>query len=219
KLQGLIPQVALMDNFGASETGFQGTGVAGSSPEAGLRFTVNERTAVLTDELKPVIPGSGEVGRVAQRRHVPLGYYNDPEKTAATFVEIDGERWVLLGDMARVEDDGTITVLGRGAVCINTGGEKVFPEEVEAALKAHPAVFDAVVTGVPDPAYGQRVAAVVQLRPDATDVGATDLEQHARTRVAGYKVPRAIVFVESIQRSPSGKADYPWAARIAREAV
>ena len=219
KLKGLLPaHTMILDNFGASETGFNGTGVEGSSPDAGLRFTVNARTAVIDDDRRVVQPGSGVVGRVAQRGHVPVGYYGDPERTAETFVQIDGERWVLLGDVARVEEDGTISVLGRASLCINTGGEKVFPEEVEAALKAHPAVFDAVVTGVPDPTYGQRVAALVQLRADAERPTADELEAHCRTRVAGYKVPRAIVFVDEMQRSPSGKADYPWASRAAAEA-
>ena len=219
KLQQLLPNTMLLDNFGASETGFQGTGVAGSSPDKGLRFTVNDRTAVLDESFRPVTPGSGDIGRVAQRRHVPVGYYKDPVKSAQTFVEVDGERWVLLGDMATVGEDGVINVLGRGSVCINTGGEKVFPEEVEAALKAHPAVFDTIVTGVPDEQYGQRVAAVVELRDDVPRPTLEELEKHCRTRVAGYKVPRALVVVDKIQRSPSGKADYPWAAKIARESA
>jgi acyl-CoA synthetase (AMP-forming)/AMP-acid ligase II len=219
RLQELLPHVMLLDNFGASETGFQGTAVAGSSPEKGLRFSVNGRTTVLDDDLREVEPGSGVIGRVAQRGHVPLGYYKDPRKTAESFVTIDGERYVLLGDMATVADDGTIAVLGRGAVCINTGGEKVYPEEVEAALKAHPAVYDVIVTGVPDERYGQRVAAVVEPRPGVPAPTADELTEHCRTRVAGYKVPRSIVFVEAIRRSPSGKADYPWAAGVAREAA
>ena len=219
KLQSLLPaHTVILDNFGASETGFNGTGVAGSSPDAGLRFTVNDRTAVVDDEHRLVAPGSDVVGRVAQRGHVPLGYYKDKERTASTFVEIDGERWVLLGDSARVEADGTITVLGRASACINTGGEKVFPEEVEAALKAHDAVFDAVVVGVPDEKFGSRVAAVVQLRPDAK-ADPEELAAHCRTRVAGYKVPRHIAYVETMQRSPSGKADYPWATALARSSA
>ena len=117
---------------------------------------------MLDDELQPVVPGSGVVGRLARRGRVPLGYYKDPEKSAATFPVIDGVRWAVPGDMATVEADGTITVFGRGSVSINTGGEKVYPEEVEAALKAHPTVFDAVVVGVPDERWGQRVVAVVQ---------------------------------------------------------
>jgi acyl-CoA synthetase (AMP-forming)/AMP-acid ligase II len=176
---------------------------------------MNDRTTVLDADLRPVPPGSGRVGRLAQRGHVPLGNYNDPVKTAETFVQIGGERWVLLGDMARPEADGTVHVLGRGAVCINTGGEKVFPEEVEAVLKAHPAVFDAVVTGVEDSRYGERVAAVVQTRPDSGRLPAEDLARHCREHVAGYKVPRLFVPAERIERSPSGKPDYRWARETA----
>jgi acyl-CoA synthetase (AMP-forming)/AMP-acid ligase II len=216
KLQSLLPNVMLLDNFGASETGFQGTAAAGSSPDKGLRFSVNQRTLVLSDDLKPIEPGSGVVGRVAQRGHVPLGYYKDEKKTADSFVTIEGERYVLLGDMATVEADGSIAVLGRGAVCINTGGEKVYPEEVEAVLKAHDAVYDAVVAGVPDERFGQRVAAVVQLR-EGMSADEADLIAHARAHVAGYKAPKSVVLVTEIRRSPSGKADYPWAARVALE--
>jgi 3-oxocholest-4-en-26-oate---CoA ligase len=213
-LATLLPTTMLMDNFGASETGFQGTGVTGSSPDKGLKFTVNQRSAVLDEDLKPVEPGSGVVGRVAQRGHVPVGYYKDEAKTKESFITIDGERWVLLGDMATIDADGSIAVLGRGAVCINSGGEKIYPEEVEAVLKAHPAVYDAIVAGVPDERFGQRVAAVVQLRPEA-NVDEAELIAHAREHVAGYKAPRLVVVVPEIRRSPSGKADYPWAAKIA----
>jgi 3-oxocholest-4-en-26-oate---CoA ligase len=217
-LQALLPNVMLMDNFGASETGFQGTGKAGSSPDAGLKFTVNARTTVLAEDLTPIEPGSGAIGRVAQHGHVPLGYYKDEAKTKESFVTIDGERWVLLGDAATIEADGTIAVLGRHSVCINTGGEKVYPEEVEAALKAHPAVYDAVVAGVPDERYGQRVAALVQLRPESDVPSQEVLAAHCRTRVAGYKVPRLVIVVPEIRRSPSGKADYPWATKVAAAA-
>jgi acyl-CoA synthetase (AMP-forming)/AMP-acid ligase II len=217
KLQELIPHVMLMDNFGASETGFQGTGKPGSSPDAGLKFDVNARTAVLDDDLKPIEPGSGKIGRVAQRGHVPLGYYKDEAKTKESFVTIDGERWVLLGDAATVESDGTIAVLGRHSVCINTGGEKVYPEEVEAALKAHPAVYDAVVTGVPDERFGSRVTALIQVRDNHTAPTLEELTEHLSTRVAKYKAPRLVFVVPEMRRSPSGKADYPWAAKLARE--
>jgi acyl-CoA synthetase (AMP-forming)/AMP-acid ligase II len=219
-LERLLPNTFLIDSFGASETGYNGSGTAGSTPDAGLRFAMTPRTAVLDPaELRPLEPGSDRLGRVAQRGHVPLGYYNDPELTAKTFVEIDGERWVLLGDVARVEADGTISVLGRGSQCINTGGEKVYPEEVEAALKSHPAVFDAVVAGVPDPSYGERVAAVLQARPDAGDRPDADVQRHCRERLAGYKVPRVITWVDAIERSPSGKPDYRWARSVAGDAA
>jgi 3-oxocholest-4-en-26-oate---CoA ligase len=216
-LTALIPNVAMMDNFGASETGFQGTGKAGSSPDAGLKFTVNDRTSVLDDDLKPIVPGSGGIGRVAQRGHVPLGYYKDEVKTKESFVTVDGVRWVLLGDAATIEEDGTIAVLGRHSVCINTGGEKVYPEEVEAALKAHPAVYDVVVTGVPDERFGQRVTALLQVRSESTAPTLAEIEEHCSTRVSRYKVPRLIFVVSEIQRSPSGKADYPWAAATAKD--
>jgi acyl-CoA synthetase (AMP-forming)/AMP-acid ligase II len=217
KLAELVPNVALMDNFGASETGFQGTGKEGSSPDAGLKFTVNDRTAVLDDDLKPIEPGSGKIGRVAQRGYVPLGYYKDEVKTKETFVTVDGVRWVLLGDAATVEADGGIAVLGRHSVCINTGGEKVFPEEVEAALKAHPAVYDAVVTGVPDERFGSKVTALLQIRPQHDVPSQDEIAAHCSTRVSRYKVPRLVFTVPEIRRSPSGKADYPWAAKVARE--
>jgi acyl-CoA synthetase (AMP-forming)/AMP-acid ligase II len=156
---------------------------------------------------------------VAQRGHVPLGYYKDEVKTKQSFVTIDGERWVLLGDAATIEADGTIAVLGRHAVCINTGGEKVYPEEVEAALKAHPAVYDVVVTGVPDERFGQRVTALVQIRDDHTAPTLEEIAEHCSTRVSRYKVPRLMFVVPEIRRSPSGKADYPWAAKVAVEAM
>jgi len=209
-----LPNIFLVDAYGASETGHQGTMAADSSPEKGLRFTMNDRTAVLDDDLKPVQPGSGVVGRTALRGHVPLGYYNDPEKTASTFKEIDGERWVLPGDMATVEADGTVLVFGRGSVCINSGGEKIYPEEVEAALKSHPEVFDAVVVGVKDEKWGERVTALVQARPGHTP-SPEDIVAHCRTKVAGYKAPRQVFLLDEIVRSPSGKADYPWAKKTA----
>jgi acyl-CoA synthetase (AMP-forming)/AMP-acid ligase II len=139
-----------------------------------------------------------------------LGYYNDPEKTAATFVEVDGERWAMSGDFAHVEADGSIVLHGRGSLAINTGGEKVFPEEVEATLLAHPAVQDTLVVGVPDERWGERVVAVVAPRDDG-DLTLEELRAHCRKELAGYKVPRELVIVKQIQRGPNGKADYRWA--------
>ncbi|MXG28521.1 AMP-binding protein [Streptomyces sp. YIM 132580] len=214
EFQALVPTVMLLNNFGSSESGFNGTATADSGPEHGFRVQVNARTAVVDPATyEPVTPG--EVGRIAQRGHVPLGYYNDPAKTADTFFRKGDERWVLLGDMATVDAEGIVTVLGRGSQCINTGGEKVYPEEVEQALKSHPDVYDALVAGVPDERWGSRVAAVLELREGA---GALDLEAvqaHCRTRLAGYKIPRALVLTDRIQRSPSGKADYRWAKAVA----
>jgi acyl-CoA synthetase (AMP-forming)/AMP-acid ligase II len=215
-LTRLLPQTLVIDGIGASETGGQGA-MVGKAAEGQTRprFSINEDTAVLDDDLRPVTPGSGVVGRLARRGRVPLGYYKDPEKSAATFPEIDGVRWAVPGDMAVVEADGTVTLLGRGSVSINTGGEKVYPEEVEAALKGHPAVFDAVVVGVPDVRWGERVTAVVQPRSGATP-DLDELADHCRAHVAGYKVPRALVVVERIERSPSGKPDYRWAKQVAQ---
>ncbi len=208
-----LPNLLVIDSLGASETGFQGT-VAGTDSEGKPRFAMGEHTTVLDDAGKPVQAGDGVVGRLARKGYMPVGYYKDPAKTAATFVEIDGERWALPGDMARVEADGTITVLGRGSVSINSGGEKIYPEEVELALKSHPDVFDVVVVGVPDERWGERVVAVVKARPGATPESDA-LAAHARETIAGYKVPRAIVVVDEMVRSPSGKADYRWAKATA----
>ncbi|WNE95081.1 acyl-CoA synthetase [Streptomyces luomodiensis] len=213
----LAPHTLLLNNFGSSESGFNGTATADSGPEKGFRLRVNARTTVVDPATRaPAAPG--EPGRIAQRGHVPLGYYNDPRKSAETFFEADGERWVLLGDMATVDEDGVITVLGRGSQCINTGGEKVYPEEVEQALKAHPEVYDALVAGVPDTRWGHRVAAVVQPRADASGLTADAVREHCRERLAGYKIPRTVVFTDHVRRSPSGKADYRWARAVAQEA-
>ncbi|UPT40051.1 MULTISPECIES: acyl-CoA synthetase [Streptomyces] len=214
EFQALVPTVMLLNNFGSSESGFNGTATADSGPERGFRVQVNARTAVVDPvTYEPVAPG--EPGRIAQRGHVPLGYYNDPAKTADTFFRRGEERWVLLGDMATVDADGIVTVLGRGSQCINTGGEKVYPEEVEQALKSHPDVYDALVAGVPDERWGNRVAAVVQLRQNIEALTLEAVQAHCRTRLAGYKIPRALVLADRIQRSPSGKADYRWAKAVA----
>ncbi|MEU8828373.1 acyl-CoA synthetase [Streptomyces sp. NPDC048636] len=214
----LVPHALLLNNFGSSESGFNGTATEDSGPEKGYRLRVNARTAVVDPvTLEPAAPGVP--GRLAQRGHVPLGYYNDPKKTAETFFAARGERWVLLGDMATVDEDGVVTVLGRGSQCINTGGEKVYPEEVEQALKAHPDVYDALVAGVPDERWGNRVAAVVQPRDGVTSLTADAVREHCRTRLAGYKIPRTVVLTDRIQRSPSGKADYRWARATAAAAT
>ncbi|MFD7433949.1 acyl-CoA synthetase [Streptomyces sp. NPDC059861] len=210
----LVPHVMLLNNFGSSESGFNGTATDDSGPERGFRIRVNSRTRVVDPATREAV-AAGEVGRVAQCGHVPLGYYNDPAKTAETFFEKDGERWVLLGDMATVDEEGVVTVLGRGSQCINTGGEKVYPEEVEQALKAHPDVYDALVAGVPDAKWGNHVAAVVQVREGAPKPTLADIQTHCRDRLAGYKIPRQLIVTDAIRRSPSGKADYRWAREVA----
>ncbi|MFG3280919.1 acyl-CoA synthetase [Streptomyces sp. NPDC048111] len=217
QLQELVPNAVILNNFGSSESGSNGRATDDSGPEKGFRLEVNERTMVVDPATYEPVP-VGEVGRLAQRGHVPLGYYNDPVKTAETFFQKGSERWVLLGDMATVDEGGIVTVLGRGSQCINTGGEKVYPEEVEQALKAHPDVYDALVAGVPDARWGSHVAAVVQVRAGAARPTLDDIQTHCRTRLAGYKVPRQLVIAPSIQRSPSGKADYRWARSVAAEA-
>jgi acyl-CoA synthetase (AMP-forming)/AMP-acid ligase II len=213
KINELLPHVAVVDSIGASETGYQGT-FASADDEGRPRFVMGPENTVLDENGRPVEPGSGVVGRLARGGYVPLGYYKDPEKTASVFVEAEGRRWVLPGDMAMVEADGTITLLGRGSVSINSGGEKIFPEEVESALKSHPDVFDCVVVGVPDERWGERVAAVVKPRPGASPT-AEDLAEHARRHIAGYKVPKQVHLVDEVVRSPSGKADYRWARKTA----
>jgi acyl-CoA synthetase (AMP-forming)/AMP-acid ligase II len=209
-----LPGTILIDGFGSSESGGQGSSVtaAGGPIETAPRFRVDSETTVLDDNLEQAAPGV--IGRLARRGHVPVGYYKDPVKTAATFPVVDGVRWSVPGDHARIEDDGTITVLGRGSVSINTGGEKVYPEEVESAVKSHPAVFDAVVVGVPDDRWGERVVAVVQLRPGAT-LTVDELVKHVRAHLADYKAPRDLVLVDAVVRSPSGKPDYRWARATA----
>jgi len=214
EIKAHLPHITILDTFGVSETGHQGSKPP-TDDAAGPRFVVDDTTAVLDDDLVPVEPGSGVAGRLARTGHIPLGYHKDPEKTARTFVtSADGRRWALPGDMATVDADGVITLLGRGSQCINTGGEKVFPEEVEAALKAHPAVFDAIVVGVPDERWGQRVTAVVSTH-GAGPPDLADLAEHCRGRLAAFKVPRGLVVVDEIVRSPSGKPDYRWAKQIA----
>jgi 3-oxocholest-4-en-26-oate---CoA ligase len=225
RLGEVLPDVTIADGFGSSETGAQGTfrfsGAAGGVSDGGATTfaPMSEETAVLDEgSLRPVEPGSGVIGRVARSGHIPQRYHNDPDKTAATFVEVDGRRWVLTGDMASVEGDGTIRLLGRGSVCINTGGEKVFPEEVEGVLKAHPDIYDALVVGLPDERWGQRVVAVVQ-PVDGRSPSLDEIGVHCRGHLAGYKVPRQLVEVDQVVRSPAGKADYRWAREVAEDSV
>jgi acyl-CoA synthetase (AMP-forming)/AMP-acid ligase II len=215
RLMTALPSVlAISEAIGSSEAPVQGVAIAQSGPQTTLRFAVRDITTVLDDDLRVVAPGSGLIGRLATRGHVPLGYYNDPVKTAETFVTANGVRYAIPGDYAMLEADGTITLLGRGSVSINSGGEKIYPEEVEAAVKSHPAVWDATVVGVPDERWGQRVAAVVQPR-GGQELTLESLQEHCRTKIAGYKVPRVLHVVDEVQRSPSGKPDYRWALDVA----
>jgi len=210
QMHELMPQVLVLDSFGASETGANGVVETTAS---GPKFHMQDTTTVIDDDHRPVAPG--ETGWLARRGRVPIGYYKDDVKTAATFVEVDGQRWAVPGDRAVLEHDGTITVLGRGSQSINSGGEKIFPEEVEAALKSHPCVFDALVVGVPDERWGEHVAAVVAFRAGQSAT-LEDLVLHCRQHIADYKVPRALSVVDEVARQPSGKPDYKWAKEVAR---
>ena len=154
------------------------------------------------------------IGKIARAGNIPVGYYNDPVKTAEVFITVDGTRYVMPGDFATVEADGSVTLLGRGSICINSGGEKIFPEEVESVVRSHPDVMDAIVVGAPDERFGQRVAAIVEPRPGHPAPTLEQVQEHCRAHVAGYKVPRQLHTVEKIERSPSGKPDYPWANAI-----
>ena len=206
-----FPNIVITDAIGSSEGGANGISIVskGAPVQGGPTVSAIKEAVVLDDDLNPV--GPGQIGRLARSGNLPIGYYKDAEKTAATFVTApDGKRYVIPGDFARIEEDGTITLLGRGSVSINSGGEKIFPEEVENALKSHPDVFDAVVVGVPDERFGETVTAVVKFREGAT-VTLEDLRTHCRTHIAGYKVPRRLTAVDAIVRSPAGKPDYRWA--------
>lgn len=217
-LQEQLPDAMILNNFGSTEGGHQGSAYPGAETgtEGRPSFMMDDTCTVLDDDLNPIEPGSGKIGKLARTGRLPQGYYKDPVKTAERFKEKDGVRYVVPGDFATIEEDGRITVYGRGSVCINTGGEKVFPEEVEEVLKAHPDVFDALVVGVEDDRWMQRVVAVVQPKAGATPTSES-IEAHCRDHIAGYKVPREIHFSETVARMPSGKPDYNWAKDYAAE--
>jgi fatty-acyl-CoA synthase len=218
--QGLLkhlPTTMLFDSLGSSEA----VGVGGSNSTAGqeaetARFLLGPNTAAFTEDGRRVEPGSGERGLLALAGFLPVGYYKDPEKSAKTFREFEGRRWSVPGDFATVEADGSLTLLGRGSQVVNTGGEKVFPEEVEEALKRHASVYDAVVVGVPDERFGERICAVVELAPGAPTPTLEELAKHVRGHLADYKAPRELVLAP-VSRSPNGKVDYNAAKALALE--
>jgi acyl-CoA synthetase (AMP-forming)/AMP-acid ligase II len=213
-----FPNAVFTDSVGSSETGFQGTGLQDASALStdGPVVSIPPTTVILDDDNRPLDPAKdvGRVGRTARAGNVPVGYYKDPEKSAKTFIEIDGVRYSIPGDNARIEEGNRITLLGRGSNCINTGGEKVYPEEVEQAIKAHPGVYDVLVVGLPDEKYGQTVAAVVETRPGET-VELDELRDFLRAHLSGYKLPRALTIVPEIPRNATGKAQYPRAKELA----
>ena len=205
------------DSIGATETGFSGMGmqdknaISTDGPVVGL----GPASVVLDEDNRPIpMTEVGTIGRLARGGNVPVGYYKDPVKSAATFIEVDGERFSVPGDFARIETDGRVTLLGRGSNCVNTGGEKVYPEEVEMAIKGHPAVYDTLVVGIPDATYGQAVAAVVEMR-DGASLEPDDLREFLRAHLSGYKLPRSLTVVDTIPRNATGKAQYPAAKEMA----
>jgi acyl-CoA synthetase (AMP-forming)/AMP-acid ligase II len=207
-LIGHIPQVQLMDSYSSSEAFGMGLSVTSASGEsATATFELGEDCAIFTEDGRRVEAGSGESGRLAVGGFIPLGYYKDSVKSAQTFPTYEGRRWSMPGDWASVDADGTVRILGRGSQCINTGGEKVFPEEVEEALKRHPAVRDAAVTGVPDARYGERIVALVEPHAGQTP-DEVELRDHVKSQLATYKAPRHVLVVESVARAPNGKLDY-----------
>jgi acyl-CoA synthetase (AMP-forming)/AMP-acid ligase II len=216
-----LPHIVITDAIGSSEGGNNGMTVvtAGNTAmKSGPTVHLLGETVVFDESLELVEPGSGVIGKIARSGDIPVGYYNDPKKTAEVFIEVRGTRYVMPGDFATVEADGSITLLGRGSIVINSGGEKIFPEEVESAVRSHPDVMDAIVCGAPDERWGQTVAAIVQPRVGHEAPSLEALQEHCRASIAGYKVPRRLHVVDAVERSPSGKPDYTWAAAIVNAA-
>ena len=209
--EGLLrhnPNMLLIDVFSSSEALGLGASVSsGERAASTAKFRLGETARVIADDGNDVEPGSGQTGRVAVKGHTPVGYYKDPEKSAATFVVLDGETYSIPGDYARVEADGTLSLLGRGSVVINTGGEKVYPEEVEEILKEHPSVSDAVAVGIPDDKFGEAITAVVQAHP-GYELDSSELIAWVKSRLASFKAPKHVVPIETIGRAPNGKVDY-----------
>ncbi len=217
--QGLLKHhdMTLADIMGSTEGGMGSNVTTREMDSNTAKFELSDGVRVFTEDDREVVPGSGEMGLLATSGNVPLGYYKDPEKSAATFREIDDVRYSFPGDFATVEADGSITLLGRGSVCINTAGEKVFPEEVEEAVKRHTSIDDCLVVGVPDERFGERVVALASFRnaPGIEQLAEAELIDFTREHLAGYKLPKRVLFVDRVQRLPNGKADYKWAKRTA----
>jgi fatty-acyl-CoA synthase len=213
-----VPKAVLLDSLGASEGMASRQAATADDPEIKPgRFAVNDRVKVFREDTgEEVSPGSDEIGLLAVGGRIPLGYWRDPEKTAQTFRVIGGRRYALAGDYAQVGADGTIRLLGRGSACINTGGEKVYPEEVELVLRKHPSVFDCVIVGVPDDRFGEVVVALVQVTP-GHHLDEAELDAWGRQRLAGYKKPRRFLFVDSLDRNAAGKANYQALRRLAAQ--
>lgn len=214
-----MPDAVLADSFGSSEgTGLGLSLVSKDAPPAEARFLAPNTVLIRAEDHSIIPPGTGEVGLVAKKGDLPLGYYKDAARTEKTYVMINGERHLISGDHATIDADGTIRLLGRGSHCINSAGEKIYPEEVEEAIKTHPAVFDALVFGVPDPRFGQTVAAVASLNEGAS-ASEADLIAHVRSQLAAYKAPKKLVISSVTPRAPNGKADYAAAKEIYSQSV
>ncbi|MEO9140328.1 MAG: AMP-binding protein, partial [Jatrophihabitans sp.] len=217
-----FPNAVFTDSVGASETGFTGTGLQDAAllKDEGTVITLGAEAVVIDDDNKILDPATdiGVVGRLGRAKSVPLGYYKDPEKSARTFLEIDGVRYSVPGDFARIEAEGRVRLLGRGSNCINTGGEKVYPEEVESALKQHPGVYDALVVGVPDERFGAAVAAVIEPR-EGHVIELDALRDFLRASLSGFKLPRYLCLVAEVPRTATGKANYPVATDLALSAA
>ena len=206
----------MVDSLGSSEAiSMASNKTTSDSSEGTARFELGASTRVVTDEGRDVVPGSGERGRVALRGWTPIGYYKDEAKSAETFVEIDGDRYSIPGDYATVDEDGAVVLLGRGSQCINTGGEKVYPEEVEECLKLHPLVADAAVVGISDERWGEAITAIIEPHPGQT-IDEQELISHVKARLAAYKAPKRVFAVSSLGRAANGKLDYK---RLKTEAV
>jgi len=219
ELLELLPDIRILDALGSSESGAQATHFSTKGDVKTGNFDMAAGNIVLSEDLgRQLQPGDDETGWLAREGYVPLGYYKDPEKTAKTFPVIEGKRYSVPGDRARVAASGELELLGRDSVTINSGGEKIFAEEVELALKHHPAVYDCVVCGTPNERWGSQVTAIVQLRPGQKP-SEDDLKAVANEHVTRYKLPKAFVYVDAITRAPSGKADYRWAKKTAYEAL
>jgi fatty-acyl-CoA synthase len=207
--QGLLARqdMLLLDIMGSTEGGMAQSVTTRANVAQTAKFALNPTAKVFTDDGREVAPGSGERGMLATTGNVPLGYYKDPDKSARTFRTVNGVRYSFPGDYATIEADGTITLLGRGSVCINSGGEKIFPEEVEEVVKLHPAVYDCLVVGVPDERFGEAVTAVASLRPGAS-ASESEILAASRAKLSAFKLPKRVLFVDRVPRAANGKADY-----------
>jgi 3-oxocholest-4-en-26-oate---CoA ligase len=212
-LKAMIPSASITDGMGSSETGV--SGMAEKSNEGVMRLAANDLQQIIVDGRLGEV---GETGFIARTGNTPVGYYNDPVKTAETFQMIDGTLWAVSGDAGRLDDDGMITMFGRGSTCINSGGEKIFPEEVEEVLRTHPAIFDAVVAGQKDDRWGERVIGIVSRRAETPEPSLDDVKAFLADKLAGYKIPKALIWVDEVTRSPAGKQDYRWAKELAATA-